>query len=61
MLVGSQLRHWHVTLSAATVTFDQDTDDNQQEGQTASDCKSDQDYEAKGKMVGYGQSAYAHL
>jgi hypothetical protein len=61
MLVGSQLRHWHVTLSAATVTFDQNADDNQQEGQAASDCKADQDYKAKGKMVGYRLSAYVHL
>lgn len=57
MLIGSQLRHGNIALSAATVSLDHYSDDNQQEGQGASNGKTNQNDETKRKVVGYTLSA----
>jgi hypothetical protein len=51
MLIGSQLSHGDIALFAATVAFNQDADDNQEEGQGTGDGKTDQDDEAKSKVM----------
>ena len=51
MLIGTQLGHRYVTGLAATMAFDEDANDDEKEGQGASNGEADEYDEAEGKVV----------